>query len=99
MKNKSYSLRSEVILWPGMAAWHFAVVPKKEAAKIKELFAHKKGGFGSIKVNVTIGETTWNTSIFPDKKSGTYLLPIKKAVRQKEGIFDGDTIAFAIEIL
>ncbi len=27
----------------------------------------------SIPVRVTVGKTTWETSIFPDKKSQTYL--------------------------
>ena len=39
-------------------------------------------GFGSVRVSATTGVTTWKTSIFPDGKTGTYLLPVKKAVRQ-----------------
>jgi hypothetical protein len=47
---------------------------------------------------VTIGQTVWKTSIFPDSKSGSYLLPLKAEVRKKEKIGVGDTLTFSIEI-
>ena len=39
------------------------------------------------------------TSIFPDKKRGGYLLPLKAAVRTKEKIELGNTVAVTIELL
>ena len=47
----------------------------------------------------TIGATTWKTSIFPDKKVGSFLLPLKAEVRKAEGIEVGDSIGFVLEIL
>ncbi len=44
-----------------------------------------------------IGKTNWRTSIFPDSKSGTYLLPVKATVRRVEGIDDGDTVSVLVE--
>jgi len=38
---------------------------------------------------VTVGSSTWNTSIFPDTKSESFLLPVKKAVRVAEDLDDG----------
>lgn len=55
-------------------------------------------GFGSVRVEVTIGETAWSTSLFPSKELGAYVLPIKRAVREREGISVGDTIAVAISV-
>ena len=49
-----------------------------------------RGGFGSIKVLVTIGNTTWNTSLFPDSKRKTFILPVKKEVRRAENLAEGD---------
>jgi hypothetical protein len=40
----------------------------------------------------------WKTSIFPDNKTGTYLLPLKADVRKKEKIGAGDTIMLSLEI-
>lgn len=76
----------------------FAYVDKKLAAEIKERHGKVKRGFGSIKVTATIGKTTWRTSIFPDKRSGGYVLPLKAAVRTAEGIGDGDKITFKLDI-
>jgi hypothetical protein len=57
-----------------------------------------KRGWGSLPVEVTVGKTTWRTSIFPDKKAGAYLFPLKASVRKKEGISEGDMITLVLEI-
>lgn len=98
MSRRRYRLTSKVWLYPGMAGWHFIPVPKKESADIKKKFGARARGWGSLPVTVTIGKTSWSTSIFPDTKAGAYLLPLKAAVRKKEGIERGDTILFIISI-
>jgi hypothetical protein len=52
-----------------------------------------------VRVRVTIGSSTWSTSVFPDKQREAYVLPIKKAVRTKEGIAVGDVVTVAIELV
>lgn len=99
MPSKTYKLKSKVWKYPGMAGWYFLSVPKAAAAKIKKTQEGRpRTGWGAIKVSVTFGKTTWLTSIFPDKKSGTYLLPLKAQVRKKEGVEDKDTVAFTIRL-
>lgn len=94
----SYQVTAKVWLWPGeMAAWHFVHIDEKQSAILKAKHAKVKRGFGSIPVTVTLGKTKWKTSIFPDKRSGTYLLPLKASVRRAEGIAAGDTISFTLE--
>ena len=93
-----YKIKSEVWLYPGMAGWHFLSVPKKDAAGIKDRFGAKHKGWGSLPVAVTLGRTSWKTSIFPDKKSGTYLLPLKAEVRKKEEVKKGDMVEFTLEV-
>lgn len=95
---RAYTLKSKVTVYPGMAAWRFLGLPAKEAKEIKEKFGKNAKGWGSLPVSVTIGKTTWDTSIFPDKKSGTYLLPLKGQIRKAEGIADTDTVTFALRI-
>ncbi len=80
------TFRARVWLYPGPAAWHFITLPKKHAKEIREVFGESARGWGSFPVEATIGSSTWKTSIFPDKKSGSYLLPLKKEVRKKEEI-------------
>lgn len=81
-----------------MAGWHFVSVPKKQSEEIKKTFGAPSRGWGSIPVMVTIGKTQWKTSIFPDRQSGGYLLPLKSQVRKKEQIFSDDTISFSLTI-
>jgi hypothetical protein len=95
---KSFTFTSKVLVYPGMNAWRFLVLPQKEGKRIKETFGKKARGWGSLPVTVSVGTTAWDTSIFPDKKSGTYLLPLKAMVRKKEGIFDDDTVMCTLRL-
>ncbi|MCA9363513.1 DUF1905 domain-containing protein [Candidatus Kaiserbacteria bacterium] len=78
--------------------WNFLPVEKKVATKIREDFGRYAKGFGSLPVRAKIGKTEWNTSIFPDRKSGTYILPVKAKVRKLEDIEAGEEIKFMIKI-
>lgn len=75
-------------LWNGKGAWHFVTLPVDESAMIRMAIPTNgpKRGWGSVRVKARIGETSWNTSIFPDTKSGAYLLPVKAEVRKREGL-------------
>jgi hypothetical protein len=97
MSIKKYTINGEVWLYPGMSGWHFVGIPKKESEEIKKT-CKIKIGFGSIPVIVRLGKTIWKTSIFPDKKSGTYLLPLKSEIRKKENIISGDVVPLTIQI-
>jgi hypothetical protein len=50
-----------------------------------------------VRVEAALGGSRWRTSLFPDRTSGSYLLPVKKAVRDREGIDDGDTVTVRLE--
>lgn len=97
---KTYRIRAKLWLYPGNSgAWHFVTIPKKESKAITEKFSTFKKGWGSLPVTVTIKKTTWTTSIFPDRKSATYLLPIKATVRRAEGLFEGDAVTLTLTIM
>lgn len=96
---KQYTFTSKIVVYPGMGGWRFLGLPKKEASAIKEKFGKNAKGWGSLPVSITVGKTTWQTSIFPDKKSGTYILPLKAQVRKKEEIFDDDTVTFILKLI
>lgn len=98
MPELTYRLRAKLWLYPGAAGWHFVTLPKKQAAEIRGMFGDVARGWGSLPVTVTVGETTWTTSIFPDKKSQSYLLPVKAAVRKAESIAAGDTLWFTLVV-
>lgn len=87
-------------LWryPAADGWHFVSLPAEVSAEITDITAGARRGFGSVRVGVTIGATSWRTSIFPDSKTGVYLLPVKKAVRVAERLEVGDQIKAQLEI-
>lgn len=97
--NQQYKFRAEVWLYKAEAAWHFVTLPKELSKEIKFFAALPKRGWGSVRVKVTIGDTSWATSIFPDSKSGCYLLPLKADVRKKEKIAEGKTITVTLETI
>jgi hypothetical protein len=99
MSGSTFSFRAELWEHDGAAAWYFLSVPPDVADEIEERFGGRAGGFGSIRVAVTVGATTWETSLFPDTKRATYLLPVKKAVRQAEGLAAGDVAGVRLAVL
>jgi hypothetical protein len=98
MKKFKVKIKSKVWLYSGASAWHFITIPKKESENIKKIFGKSARGWGSIPVKVTLGKTSWRTSIFPDRKSGTYMLPLKSEIRKKEEILAEDNVKFILEI-
>jgi hypothetical protein len=96
--SKKYKFKEKMWLYTGPAAWHFITLPKKIAKEIEDLFGINQKSFGSIRVKVTIGKTTWLTSIFKDTKAKSYLLPVKAEIRKKEKTKAGDLVSVMIEI-
>jgi hypothetical protein len=84
--------------WPGESAWYFVPVPAELADEIRMLAGPPKA-FGSVRVEVTVGETTWRTSVFPDAGRGTYLLPVKQAVRRAEDLVEDEDVAVTLRVL
>ena len=86
-------------LWrhDGNAAWFFVTAPPDAHDAIDEQAPFPRAGFGSVKVEATIGSSTFSTSVFPG--SDGFVLPVKKAVRKAEGIDDGDTVRVTLRIV
>jgi hypothetical protein len=86
------------------ASWHFLTLDGEVGDAIHALalmrrleYGHKRG-WGSIKVRATIGDTSWDTSIFPAKEMGGWLLPVKAAVRKAEGLVAGDDVRVTVQL-
>lgn len=90
---KEYKFRAKVWKWPGDGPWHFVTLDKKMSAQIREAY-----GKGMIRIETTIGKTTWGNVLFPHKISASYILAVKKLVRQNEAIFEGDEIKIYFKI-
>jgi hypothetical protein len=75
-------------LWQHSApgGWYFVSLPNDLSLEIRSQSKHLEEGWGRLKVNATVDGLSWNTSIWYDKKLGTYLLPIKAAIRHKKNL-------------
>ena len=95
---ETYRFTSRVYRWDERAndSWYFVDVPAEESDEIRDR-PRMPRGFGSVRVEATIGGTTWRTSIFPG--ADRYALPLKKAVRTTEGIEPDDEVRVRIETL
>lgn len=96
-----YRFDAELWIWDArrVDTWTFVRLPPGESAEIREVAAALPKGFGSVRVEVAVGGSTWRTSVFPDAASGCYVLPIKKSVRRSEGIEAGDVVAVELELV
>lgn len=86
----------ELYYWRGPSPYHFIRVPDEEAALLHELSPLVTYGWGVIPVRIRIGETAFETSLFP--KDGGYVVPVKDAVRKGEGLTDGDSVLVTLAI-
>jgi hypothetical protein len=85
-----------VIEWRGPSPYYFVPVPDEESADIGEVAAMATYGWGVIPVVARIGETDFETSLFP--KDGGYLLPLKDAVRKPQGITAGQNVIVGLTV-
>ena len=87
-------------LWQWQARrdeWFFVSVPDEMSDEIAARSEGLTGGFNSVPVEVTVGRTTWRTSIFPGG-DGRYSLPMKKSVRVAEKIEPDAQVDVTIEL-
>lgn len=94
-----YSFTGNLWKYPGEAAWYFLTLPIEYTEELKSFRNEHYRNFGSVKIKATIGPISWNTSIFPDNKTGSFLLPVKKDVRIKNSLSEGQFVDCEIEVL
>jgi hypothetical protein len=86
----------EVVYWRGPAPFHFVAMPEAEAESIRAVAPIVSYGWRVIPVRARIGETTFSTSLFP--KDGSYLVPIKNAVRHAEELVVGEPVMVQLTV-
>lgn len=88
-------------IWPNEAessSVGFIILPPEAGEAIaahelaRRLELGQRRGFGSVKVTARIGETTWDTSVFPQKGRESWFMAVKVGVRRAEGIEEGDAV-------
>lgn len=85
-----------VIEWRGPSPYYFVTVPDEQCADIREVAVMATYGWGVIPVEARIGGSAFTTSLFP--RDGSYLLPLKTAVRKPQGLSAGDDVTVEMTI-
>ena len=90
------SFEASVIYWRGPAPFFYAPIPGEHIEAVREAARIATYGWGCVPVEAEVGGVAFTTALFP--KDGTYLLPLKVAVRRKTNITAGDVITAAMTI-
>ncbi|MFN7161330.1 MAG: DUF1905 domain-containing protein [Candidatus Gracilibacteria bacterium] len=98
MAVSEFTFSAQIWIYEGPASWHFVSLSVDISKDVKAHFHGASRGWGSLPVNVSIGNTIWKTSIFPDSKKAMYILPLKADIRKKEQLVSGQEITCSIEI-
>jgi hypothetical protein len=95
----TFVFEAELYEWDAKqdASWVFVTLPFDLSEDVRDMELPRRG-FGSVKVRVRVGASEWRTSIFPDSKSGSFVLPVKKDVRNRENLDIGERARFEIDI-
>ncbi|MFI6265407.1 DUF1905 domain-containing protein [Micromonospora sp. NPDC051006] len=86
----------EIWFWRGPAPWHFVTVPEPQSAELEAASSSVTYGWGMIPVAARIGDTGWQTSLYP--KDGRYVVPLRTSVRRAEGLEVGDVVLVRLSV-
>jgi hypothetical protein len=87
---RAIEFTGEIWHWRGPAPYFFVTVPEEESLDLQDISAEVSYGWGMIPVQVRLGATEWETSLWP--KDGRYIVPLKDMVRAAEELAEGDTV-------
>lgn len=93
----NFAFKGKIWKDKGKGAWHFVTLPKRLSKNIRKIHKDSEEGWGRLKTNITVGDTSWKTSIWFDTKADTYLLPVNSKVRKKEKLVEGVSLEFHLE--
>ncbi|MBP9812556.1 DUF1905 domain-containing protein [Candidatus Gracilibacteria bacterium] len=79
-------------------SWYFVTLPKGDAEFLRWIEDKTVVGFGFIRVQAHIGNSEWETTLFPSKEHGSYLLAVNAQVRKMEMIKEGDELSVTLSL-
>ena len=77
---------------------HFMTLPAEDSLEVRAHASMYPRGFRSVRVECSIGDIIWRTSVFP-QKGGSYFLPMKIDVCRRVMIVAGDEVTVKLELL
>ena len=91
-----FSFRGEIWHWRGPSPFYFVTMPEEQCRELHEVSAAVSYGWGCVPATVTLGGTTWQTSLFP--KDGHYIVPLKAKVRRAEEVDEGMVVDLQLAV-
>jgi hypothetical protein len=86
LPTEEFTFKSRVEMFPGKGGWTYVRTPEIYSEMVKGYI-----GRVFVPIIVTVGKTTWRTSLLPFKK-GSHFIALKKEIRKLEDINFGDEI-------
>ena len=90
------SFAGEIWYWRGPSPFYFVTVPEEQCRDLREVSVALSYGWGCLPCTVTLGGSTWRTSMFP--KDGGYIVPLKAKVRRAEEVDEGMVVDLRLEM-
>lgn len=95
-----FGFEGELWRWQSRRAFYtFVSVPPDVEDQVLALAGDLLRGWGSVRVEARVGSSTFVTSIFPLGDEAAYALPVKRSVRDVEGVGVGDRVAVTLRLL
>lgn len=79
-------------------AVYFVSLPAEISEEILDLIGIDLNPWGTVPCAATIGDFTWETSMFPRRERGCYDMPLNARVRKRLTLEDGQVVSVKIEI-
>ena len=87
----------KIWFWKGPAPFYFVTVPEEQSRDLHFISGSVTYGWGMIPVTVRLGQTEWQTALWP--KDGGYIVPLKASVRKAEKVAEGDSVTLRLEVV
>lgn len=96
---EAWEFEAVLFEYSGKGSWHFVTLPADVGFAIRCATESNRSGWGMVAVTAEIADIAFRTSLFPDKASASYLLPVKAAVRKSGQMRAGDRLKVRVALL
>jgi len=76
--------------------WHYIEVPEAVVDQLRTQAIGRREFWGSIPIHVTLGATTWPTSVMCSRNPEFHFVPINKSVRLDEHVTEGVVVSVSL---
>lgn len=93
-----FQFNGEVWFYANPGAVYFVSLPIEMSAEILDVVGNSLNPWGTVPVEASIGDFTWESSMFPRKDRQCYDLPLNAKVRKRLALEAGNIITVTIDI-